>query len=152
MDLVYLRVYSFSYNFILININFFLIILGLFSSEFLYFMVALIFIHNKDKLWQVIFCFLVNLPWINKKPHSCIWKTLIYSCSYLVRVFTGDAGSDDMASRAGGVGETLKVDGTVSPGLEPIKHSDVFDPMKRDSHSNLTGKTAESSQHNMTAW
>lgn len=57
---------------------------------------------------------------------------------YLIRIFTCDAGCNYVASWGGCSRQTLKVDGTVSPGLDAIKHSDVFDPLKRNTHSNLT--------------
>lgn len=42
-----------------------------------------------------------------------------------------------MAPRGRSCRQTLEVDGTVSPRLDPVKHPDVFDPFKRNAHSNL---------------
>lgn len=58
--------------------------------------------------------------------------------SYLVRIFTGNTSCNDMAPGGRCSGQSLKVNGTVSPGLDPIKHPDVFDSVKRNTHSNLT--------------
>lgn len=58
--------------------------------------------------------------------------------AYLIRVFTGDTCCNDMAPWGGGCRQTLKVNWRVSPGLDPIKHPDVFDSLKRNTHSNLT--------------
>lgn len=68
-----------------------------------------------------------------------IFCTAGESEAYLVRVFTGDTCCNDMAPRGGGSRQALKVNGGVSPGLDAIKHPDVFDPLKRYTHSNLTG-------------
>lgn len=57
---------------------------------------------------------------------------------YLVRIFTCDTCCDYMAPWGGRCRQSLKVDGRVSPGLDAIKHSDVFHPLKRNTHSNLT--------------
>lgn len=43
-----------------------------------------------------------------------------------------------MASWGGGSRQTLKVYWTVTPRLEPVKHPDVFDAVKRNTHSNLS--------------
>lgn len=56
---------------------------------------------------------------------------------YLVGIFTCDTCCNNMAPWGRRCRQTLKVDGRVSPRLDPIKHPDVFDPFKRNAHSNL---------------
>lgn len=60
--------------------------------------------------------------------------------SYLIWVLTGDTSSNDMAPWGRGSWQSLKINGRIPPGLNAIKHSNVFDPMKRNAHSNLTKK------------
>lgn len=72
--------------------------------------------------------------------------------SYLIWVLTGDTSSNDMAPWGRGSWQSLKINGRIPPGLNAIKHSNVFDPMKRNTHSNLTkkGKKKKKSIINVT--
>lgn len=49
--------------------------------------------------------------------------------AHLLRILTGDASGDDVASGHGGVGRVVEADGSIAPWALPIQQSDVFYPM-----------------------
>ena len=59
---------------------------------------------------------------------------------YLVRVLTGDSGSNHVTSGAGFYSGFIEVDGRVTPWIFPIQKADVFDAVQRQAHGNLVTK------------
>lgn len=66
---------------------------------------------------------------------------------HLVRILTGDPGSDDMATGAGDMGRVLKIDGCVSPRRNSIHHPDILDPVQGDPHGNLRKEKKNMKKH-----